>query len=132
MPGILPAIDTAGGVVIRDLAGNPVVPSAPVVNAYVPPATFVADCELTALPNNCEARISPEQINAIVSELMSFAECLDPNGPWNCASVQNLCAAFAVWANTGVHVNVEAPYLAGTGTAADPIRLVEIDGGEYV
>ena len=69
-----------------------------VQNAYAPAQGFVANCEFTALPANCDARIEPKQINAIVSELVSFAECLDPDGPWDCNQLHNLCAAFSAWA----------------------------------
>ena len=93
---IFPDIVTAGGVVIRDVNGIPVA-QPEVKNAYAPPATFVATCDMTALPNNCDARIDPQQINAIVSELVALAECFDPDGPWNCGSLTNLCAAFQAW-----------------------------------
>ena len=93
--GIFPT-DTAGGLVIRDADGNPTNPAA-VEKAYVPPAGYLSTCEMTALPSTCEARIEPRQINAIVSELVSFAECLDPDGLWDCASLKNLCAAFTEW-----------------------------------
>jgi len=88
--------DTAGGLVIRDAAGAPI-DQAGVENEYVPAPAFVITCPPTALPSTCEARIEPRQINAIVSELVSFAECLDPDGPWTCDSVKNLCAAFNAW-----------------------------------
>lgn len=96
MTGILPD-SVSGGLIIRDAAGN-CTPQPNVINAYCPPAGFVTTCEITALPSDCTARITPAQINAIVSELMSFAYCLDPNGPWNCAATNNLCAAFTQWA----------------------------------
>lgn len=95
MAGILPE-GTAGGLVIRDAAGAPINPPG-VQNAYTPAPAFVSDCELTALPSDCTARIEPKQINAIVSELLAFAECLDPDGPWDCGSVTNLCSAFTAW-----------------------------------
>jgi len=96
MPGILPEIETAGAVVYRDAAGNPTHPPE-VQNAYPPLPAFLSNCELTALPADCDARIEPKQINAIVSELLSFAECLDPDGPWDCSSLKNLCASFTAW-----------------------------------
>jgi hypothetical protein len=96
MPGIFPDQDSAGGVVYRDIDGNPTNPPE-VLNAYAPAPAFVADCPMTALPSNCDARIEPRQINAIVSELVAFAECLDPNGPWNCNDITNLCRAFTAW-----------------------------------
>lgn len=102
MPGILPET-IAGGIVIRDADGNPTNP-ANVHNAHTPNPTFITSCELTALPSDCTARIEPRQINAIVSELISFAECLNSDGPWNCNSINNLCAAFAVWAENHIGV----------------------------
>ncbi len=98
MPGILPEL-LAGGLEYRDAAGNPTNPAG-VERAYSPAPAFLSNCNLTALPSDCTARIEPKQINAIVSELIAFAECLDPNGPWDCASVRNLCTAFSTWAAT--------------------------------
>jgi hypothetical protein len=98
MPSIFPEL-TAGGLVIRDASGNPTNPPG-VERAYVPAAGFVSSCTITALPSDCTARIEPRQLNGIVSELVSFAECLDPNGPWDCGSSNNLCNAFAVFASS--------------------------------
>jgi len=93
---ILPSTETAGAVVYRDAAGQPTYPP-DVTHAYVPLPAFKSTCELTALPSTCDARIEPAQINAIVSELLSFAECLDPTGTWDCNSLKNLCASFSNW-----------------------------------
>jgi hypothetical protein len=110
---IFPDQGSAAGVIIRDAAGNCLNPP-DVTNAFCPPPAFISTCEITALPNNCDARIEPRQINAIVSELLSFAACLDPDGPWDCNSQQNLCAAMTAWAllNVGVHVADAPPPLA--------------------
>ncbi len=97
MASILPDVTTGGAVVIRDATGAPTNPP-DVHGAYVPSAAFISTCLLTALPETCEARIEPKQINAIVSELLAFAECLDPNGPWDCNSLTNICNAFTTWA----------------------------------
>lgn len=105
MPGILPE-QLAGGIVIRDAAGNPTNP-ANVQNAHIPAPLYVSTCELTALPSDCTARIEARQINAIVSELISFAECLDPNGPWDCNSLRNLCQAFAAWVSNNQGASVD-------------------------
>lgn len=94
--GVLPE-DSAGAVIVRDAAGNPTYP-ADVEKAFIPQPAFISTCELTALPSTCDARIEPRQINAIISELISFAECLDPNGPWDCAALNNICVAFTEWA----------------------------------
>lgn len=96
MPGIFPDTQN-GGVIIRDDAGVCSVPEN-VQGAFCPPATFTSDCLLTALPSECAARITPAQINALVSELLCLAYTLDPNGNWDCDSLCNLSAAFAAWA----------------------------------
>jgi len=96
MPGILPEQATAGGIVYRDAAGAPTNPPN-VQNAYPPAPAFLSTCLLTALPSDCTARIEAKQINAIVSEMLSFAECMNPTGTWDCNSLQNLCAAFSQW-----------------------------------
>lgn len=107
MPSIFPETN-AGGLVIRDASGNPTHPPG-VERAYTPAAGFAASCLLTALPSDCTARIEPRQLNGIQSELVSFAECLDPNGPWDCTSPKNLCNAFTVWSgNTTSKAYVDA------------------------
>jgi hypothetical protein len=96
MTSIFPDSASAGALVIRDVDGNPTNPAG-VHNAHVPAKEFVITCPPTALPSDCTARIEPRQINAIVSELLAFAECLDADGPWDCNSLTNLCAAFTAW-----------------------------------
>ncbi|KRR21369.1 hypothetical protein CQ14_06885 [Bradyrhizobium lablabi] len=109
MSGVFPD-EVTGGVIIRDDLGNPTNPP-DVQNAYTPAPGFVTSCEMTASPSNCNGRITPAQINAIVSELVALAECLDPDGPWNCTAVTNLCAAFTAWSAThgGLHVGEDPP-----------------------
>jgi len=116
---IYPDIDSAGGVVYRNADGTCLAPLSGVHNTYCPPVSYKSTCDITALPSNCDARIEPRQINAIVSELLSFAACLDPDGPWDCNSNQNLCAAMTAWAllNVGVHVSDTPP------TGAKPRQL---------
>jgi hypothetical protein len=113
--GVFPT-DTAGGLPIRDDAGAPTDPAG-VEQAYVPAPGYVSSCPLTALPSDCTARIEPRQINAIVSELLSFAECLDADGPWDCSSLQNLCTAFEAWAL----INVRGTYVSDTPPPA-PVK----------
>ena len=127
--GVFPELE-AGGVVVRDFNGFPLNPPN-VQNAHVPPPAFISTCELTALPSDCTARIEARQINAIVSELLSFAECLDPSGPWDCASLKNLCAAFQVWVDTASKPSVDNVSIVGAGTPADPFRVNLIDCGTY-
>lgn len=95
MPGILPDIGN-GGVIIRNDLGVCLNPPG-ILNAYCPNADFLSSCQLTALPSDCTARITAAQINGIVSELIAFAECLNPEGTWVCNSVQNLCTAWNAW-----------------------------------
>lgn len=98
MTGIFPN-ELAGGLIVRDPdTGLPTNPPE-VENAYVPDPAFAITCDERALPSDCSARIEPRQINALMSELLSFAECLDPDGTWDCTSLQNLCNAFTDWKN---------------------------------
>lgn len=84
MPGIIP-VAAAGAVSIG---------SASVENAVVPDAPFDLTCDPLALPSNCNARILPKQINAIVSELLALAAAMDPDGVWDCNELNNLSEAF--------------------------------------
>jgi hypothetical protein len=111
MPSIYPDV-AAGGLEVRDGSGNPTNP-ANVQNAYVPAPAYVTSCPITALPSDCTARIEPKQINAIASELYSFAECLDPDGPWDCYSLKNICTSFNTWAA----INVPIIYISDTPPA---------------
>lgn len=87
MPGIIPN----QGVTYRDAAGNCIAQPS-VENAYCPAPEFAASCPLVALPDDCTARLDPGQINALVSEIIAFAEALCPEGPWDCDSSTNLAA----------------------------------------
>jgi hypothetical protein len=125
---IFPDLQFAGAVVIRDAAGVALLPPG-VHNAYAPLPAYISTCLITALPSDCDARIEPRQINAIVSELVAFAECLDPNGPWDCLTLHNICTAFQVWAAENVfdrEVLVVPPELIGTGVPGDPIKFTGI------
>jgi len=109
---IFPDVDSAGGELFRIADGTCLLPLPDIHNADCPPTTYKSTCDLSALPSNCDARIEPRQINAIVSELLNFAACVDPQGTWNCNSLRNLCAAFTAWANlniSGVIVADEPP-----------------------
>lgn len=127
--GILPDPATAGGVVYRDASGNPTFPD-DVQNAYSPAPAFVSSCQLTALPATCDGRVEAKQVNAIVSEMLSLAECWDPNGPWDCSSLTNLCAMFNVWWEAH-RPRVDGVSIVGLGTVADPYRVSLVDCGTY-
>src|SRR6478735_5068776 len=127
MSGIFPET-VAGGLPIRNPDGSPT-NNPDVHNAYVPAPGYVSDCELTALPTDCTARIEARQINAIVSELLSLAECLDADGPWQCYSPNNLCTSFNVW-ETNYTVEIKAYVDA---SIADAIAASEAaDEGKFV
>lgn len=119
MAGILPD-PASGGVVTRDENGTCVAP-ANVQNGPCPPAEFTSTCNLTGLPSDCTARITPAQINAITSELVNFAACLNPDGVWDCTSLSNLCTNFTAWANE--NKLVDGVTIIGTGTLVDPWRV---------
>lgn len=95
MTGILPT-GANGGLVVRDEFGVCTIP-ATVVNAYCPQPEFTTSCEVSYLPDGCTARITPAQINAFESELLCFAEKLNPDGNWNCTDLCNLSTNFQSW-----------------------------------
>lgn len=98
MPGVFPEISN-GGVIVRDLAGNPT-GTAGVGNAYVPPVTFNMSCPETLFGSDCTVtRWRPELHNAIVSELLAFAVLLNPNGSWVCSNLNNIAVNFEAWMN---------------------------------
>lgn len=122
---IFPSV-TNGGVVVRTTDGVCVAQSE-TPNAYCPPAAFVMNCDVTALAEDCTARILPSQINAIVSELLCLGVALDPNGPWDCNNNCNLSTMFQTWASqfvANVSVETDGVTIEGDGTAADKIRLI--------
>lgn len=82
-----------GGVVVRNPDGTPI-PVTNVPNAYVPLPEFSTNCQMLYLQDDCYSRVSPAQINAIVSELICFAEGLTPDGEWDCTSLCNIRTAF--------------------------------------
>jgi hypothetical protein len=127
--GILPDPVTGGAVVYRDVNGQPTFPDE-VQNAYSPPPTFLSSCELTALPADCDGRFEAKQANAIVSEMLSLAECWDPNGPWDCNSLNNLCTTFNVWWEDH-RPRVDNISIVGAGTIADPYRVSLVDAGTF-
>lgn len=127
MTGIFPET-VAGGVPIRNPDGTPTNPP-DVNNAYVPAPGYVSDCELTALPSDCTARIEARQINAIVSELLAFAECLDPDGPWQCSQTNNICMSFNVWTvafTAQTQAAIDAAIAAAEGL--DESKFVDVAG----
>jgi hypothetical protein len=126
---IFPDEESAAGVVYRDAAGLPINPP-DVHNAYSPSPEFISSCLLTALPSDCDARIEPRQINAIVSEMLSFAECMNPDGLWDCTSLKNLCAAFTAYMEEH-KVIVDGISIVGSGTVADPFAVGVVDCGSY-
>lgn len=120
MTAILPdAVN--GGVIVRDANGAATNPPN-VSNAYIPPSAFITTCQLTALPNDCTARITPAQINALVSELLCLAATLSATGVWNCASTCNLSSMFQAW--VALHMRADGTTIQGAGTQADPYKII--------
>lgn len=96
MAGIFPDI-SVGGIIIRDGAGTPT--GAPgVTNGYIPAVTFTMSCAEALYGDDCAAtRWRPELYNAMASELLAFAEALNPGGTWSCSSLTNLAVNFEAW-----------------------------------
>lgn len=94
-----------GGVAVRDSSGVPI-PVSGVPNAYIPPAAFTTSCDLNYLRDDCFSRISPAQMNAVTSELVCFANYLNPEGGWDCSSTCNLQTNFAAWVSRFVQQGV--------------------------
>lgn len=85
-----------GGTVVRDANGNPV-PAPNVQNAYIPASDFTVTCTFTMLAGDCFSTVAPSQMNAVVSELLCFAETLDPDGTWDCTTLCNISTAFTTY-----------------------------------
>jgi hypothetical protein len=105
MPGIVPDV-SAGGLPVS---------SATVTNAVVPAAPFTVSCTALGLPNTCDGRILPKQINAIVSEMMALAACFTPAGSWACSNLNNMCTAFTSWATGTGPGTLQAQALSAIG-----------------
>lgn len=119
MSGILPD-GSNGGMIVRDAGGVATNPPG-VANAHIPESVFVSSCLLTALPGDCTGRITPAQINAIVSEILCFAEKLQPNGPWDCDSLCNLASLFEAWVAS--KFNSDGETITGDGSVENPYTL---------
>jgi hypothetical protein len=93
------------------------------VNAFEV-STFTIGCDYVVLPQNCDARIFPSQINAIVSEMIALMQCFDPDGTFDCDSVNNLCTTFTVYADdvasTLTNLDSRVSVLEGSGVLANP------------
>lgn len=120
MAGIFPDL-SSGGVVIRNADGDCLTP-AEVINAFCPPETFGSSCEITALPSTCDARLTPAQINAIVSELLCLAVAFNPTGSWDCDSLCNLSAAFSAFVAASGHS--DGVTIDGDGSVGDPFSVI--------
>lgn len=125
MPGIIPN----QGVTYRTAAGD-CINQPSVSNAYCPGPNFDMTCPLTALPNDCTARLDPAQINALVSELLAFAEALCPDGNWNCGSVSNLAD---IWNSGCWKESADLDLCSATIVESDPsILFIGCQNGETV
>jgi hypothetical protein len=65
--------------------------------AYIPPEDFTMSCSYVVLAENCEARILPSQINSLVSEMLALTVAFDPDGSFDCTSVENMADAFLAY-----------------------------------
>ena len=123
MTGILPDIGN-GALAVRSQNGVCLNP-ANVQSSYCPPPEFTSSQEITALPSDCNARISAAQINALASELLCFMVAINPTGSYNAGSVCNLAEAFVTWQQNRFVVDGET--ISGAGTIADPYHIIPIE-----
>lgn len=113
----------AGGVVLRTQAGVVLPPDPRVQNGYIPPDSFSTTCDLTYLPSDCTARITPAQVNSFTSEMLCFAAQLEPDGTWTCNSPCNLAGAFNSWKTgtyTGSLKDIIADFICSSPIVPDP------------
>lgn len=96
MAGIFSDI-SVGALVVRDPDTGLPVNQPNTFGVLVPDPEFTIDCDMTALPEDCNVRPQNKQINAIVSEIVNFAATLDPDGNWDCDNFDNLSVAFEAW-----------------------------------
>lgn len=83
----------AGGLIVRDPDTGAQIEQPDVYNVSVPVELNI-DCDMTALPEDCRARVEPQQVNAIVSELINFFVAMAPGRTWECTELDNLAEAF--------------------------------------
>lgn len=96
MTGIFSDINV-GAVIVRDPETGLPVSQPNTFGVLVPPPEYGIDCDMTALPEDCNVRPQNKQINAMVSEIINFAASLDPDGNWDCEDYNNLAVAFQNW-----------------------------------
>jgi hypothetical protein len=82
----------AGGLIVREADGTPV--EQPNVENFEVNEQFSSNCDILALPEDCNARFTPAQANAIVSELLNLFIAMSPTREWGCNELDNLASAF--------------------------------------
>jgi len=98
MSSIFPDTSAGGLIVIDHDTGMPV--AQPDVENSNFAAGFTASCDVTALPSNCNARVEPAQINAIVAELVNLYYSMAPAREWDCNEQDNIAEAFEQFIQT--------------------------------
>lgn len=122
-----------GGTLVRDSDGNPV-PAPNVQNAYIPASDFTVSCAFTMLAGDCFSVVAPAQVNAIVSELLCFAETLDPTGEWDCTTLCNISTAFTTYMENFSSAAIGDQICGlpdGAGTEAAPRLVYCWDGDAF-
>lgn len=122
------------GIIPRQAAGGVIPPDVDAINVYIPAITFTFNgCQYRALPSSdCNARIEPGQINAIVSEMIALAECWDSHTVWHCDDLNNLCSSFSTYSDQVQTVldnhETRIGALEGTGVSGQKIAYcIDID-----
>lgn len=123
-----------GALTVRDSEGVRSVPST--VNpdtVYTPPPEFTfSGGNETALPSDCWGRVDPEQVNAIVSELLALMVGLTPSGTFDCNSVTNLADAFAAWVTGHVDTKVSISDIIDNVTSTDVDKPLSANQGRVL
>jgi hypothetical protein len=129
MTSIFPS-NEAGGLIVRDPDTGLPIEQPNVENADVP-ATLNMNCDYLALPSSCNARVAPEQINAIVSELINLFVAMAPGREWDCTQLDNLAEAFEQFVTELISEQVgDVSCSVSTGIAPDSAQayLMYCDG----
>jgi hypothetical protein len=107
-----------GGLIVQEQNGTPV--DQPDVENVDIPNGFVANCDVTALPDDCRVPVPQEQMNAVVSELLHLFAAMAPTLHWDCSTLGNLANAFIAFVTS----------LAGGSEGTPVCAAAESDGME--
>jgi len=128
MSSIFPRTN-AGGLIVRDPTTGAQITQPDVYNVDVPIELNI-NCDYTALPEDCRAKVEPQQVNAIVSELVNFFVAMSPGTEWDCNSLDNLAEAFRAFVqDIAGEISGTLTCSVATGDGSEPsASLIYCDG----